>query len=405
MEDVATRGQRIARARRRRGLSQSALAGLVGRSESWLSQVERGAKTIDSHSVLLNLARVLSVDMEELTGGESDNPQPSRYSAARDIERAMLRYDAVEAAIDRGQGRPSELENLKQGVARANTLYQATRYDEVGHMLPRLIRRAEVAARMCLSRDRQTTNAVRAEVYQAATALLSRVGEPQLAWMAGDRSVAAAEHAEAENLMAVGVYRLGHAFIRRQRTAEAKDLTMAAAHAIERTIRNRAQPERLSIWGSLHLVAATAAAAESDRADVDGFLREARAAAERLNDDRNDYWTAFGPTNVRIHELSTAVAYGDVDLAVKTGEALAASELSAGLIGRRCQIHLDLAWAYAQQRHDAAAVNQLLDAERIAPELVRYDNRTHELMGLLLRREHRPSTPELRPLARRAGAI
>jgi transcriptional regulator with XRE-family HTH domain len=32
-------GARIARARRRRGLSQVILAGLIGRSESWLSQV------------------------------------------------------------------------------------------------------------------------------------------------------------------------------------------------------------------------------------------------------------------------------------------------------------------------------------------------------------------------------
>ncbi|MET7806603.1 helix-turn-helix domain-containing protein [Micromonospora chersina] len=34
-------GERIAAYRRRRGLSQAALAGLIGRSESWLSQVER----------------------------------------------------------------------------------------------------------------------------------------------------------------------------------------------------------------------------------------------------------------------------------------------------------------------------------------------------------------------------
>jgi len=37
MVDASARGQRIARARRRRGLSQAALAGLAGRSESWLS--------------------------------------------------------------------------------------------------------------------------------------------------------------------------------------------------------------------------------------------------------------------------------------------------------------------------------------------------------------------------------
>ena len=42
------------------------LAGLVGRSESWLSQVERGKRGVDSHSVLVRLAEVLRVDIEEL---------------------------------------------------------------------------------------------------------------------------------------------------------------------------------------------------------------------------------------------------------------------------------------------------------------------------------------------------
>ena len=42
--DREATGQRIARARQRRGLSQAVLAGLVGRSESWLSQVERGVR-------------------------------------------------------------------------------------------------------------------------------------------------------------------------------------------------------------------------------------------------------------------------------------------------------------------------------------------------------------------------
>ncbi len=63
-----TAGQRIARARRRRGLSQAVLAGLVGRSESWLSQVERGKRGIDSHSALTRLAEILRVDVAEITG-------------------------------------------------------------------------------------------------------------------------------------------------------------------------------------------------------------------------------------------------------------------------------------------------------------------------------------------------
>jgi len=56
-------------------------------------------------------------------------------------------------------------------------------------------------------------------------------------------------------------------------------------------------------------------------------------------------------------------------------------------------------------RKDAAAVNLLPAGERLSPQLVRYDQATRDLLTELLRREHRPSTPELRPLARRAGVI
>jgi hypothetical protein len=79
--------------------------------------------------------------------------------------------------------------------------------------------------------------------------------------------------------------------------------------------------------------------------------------------------------------------------------------ISDALVGRRTQVNLDLARAYAMRRQDAAAVNLLLSAERLSPQLVRYDALTQEVLVSLLRREHQPSTPELRPLARRAGVI
>ena len=65
-------GAGIARARRRRGLSQSVLAGLVGRSESWLSQVERGKRGVDSYVVLTRMAEVLRVEVT----GQPTAPTP-----------------------------------------------------------------------------------------------------------------------------------------------------------------------------------------------------------------------------------------------------------------------------------------------------------------------------------------
>jgi transcriptional regulator with XRE-family HTH domain len=91
--DCEAAGQRVARARRRRGLSQAVLAGLVGRSASWLSQVERGKRSVDSHSVLLRLTEVLRVDLEELTGSADRNEtgRPA-HPAAPLIEQAMMGY-------------------------------------------------------------------------------------------------------------------------------------------------------------------------------------------------------------------------------------------------------------------------------------------------------------------------
>jgi transcriptional regulator with XRE-family HTH domain len=77
------------------------LARLVGRSESWLSQVERGKRGVDSYAILTRMAEVLRVEVEELTGpGGGDGEEGQRvYEPAAEIERAMMGYQAVGASI------------------------------------------------------------------------------------------------------------------------------------------------------------------------------------------------------------------------------------------------------------------------------------------------------------------
>jgi transcriptional regulator with XRE-family HTH domain len=128
-------GARIAAYRRRRGLSQAALAGLVGRSESWLSQVERGVRSVDRLSVLLDLARVLGVDVQALTG------KPWQYApngstlagGLTSVRQALTGYDGLLGQEPPG---PVELPELRARVAEAHRLYQAARYDQVIAMLP-----------------------------------------------------------------------------------------------------------------------------------------------------------------------------------------------------------------------------------------------------------------------------
>jgi transcriptional regulator with XRE-family HTH domain len=394
-------GQRIARARRRRGLSQAVLAGLIGRSESWLSQVERGKRTVDSHVVLTRLSEVLRVDIAELTDPASqDDAGPRLYKGAAAIKQAMMRYDSLSGMISGSYDKSScDAANLTGRTRAAYHRYQATRYEEAGRLIPGLIRDAEAA-----DSDKPDMPQARALVYDTTAALLNRVGEYGLAWVAADRAVAAATQSGQPLLVALSAYRLAYVLPTHRHASEAVEVAMSAAGALERAMTSPSS-EYLSIYGGLHLAAASAAATSYDTSLVPTLLQKARAVAERLGEDANFLGTAFGPVNVAIHTLSVSVRLADSRTAVKIGESLDAEVIPPGLIGRRTQVHLDLARAYCLRRHDAAAVNALLAAERLSPQLVRFDEPTRELITGLLHREHRPSTPELRPLARRAGII
>ena len=282
-------------------------------------------------------------------------------------------------------------------------LTRPTSYDATGRILPGLIRAAETAARAAGSPSPATCQ-VRAQVYDTAAALLSRVGEPFLAWAAADRAMfAAAESSGDPLLVAVSAWRLSYMITGRKHPQQALELAMTAAAAVERMTR-APSPERLSVYGALHLAAATAAASSLDRATTESLLATARGIADRTG-EANHMGTAFGPVNVAIHAISASLKLGDPRTATETGEALDLVAMPSVLVGRRTQVNLDLARAYAMRRKDAAAVNLLLAAERLSPQLVRYDPATRDVLTELLRREHRPSTPELRPLARRVGVL
>lgn len=246
-----TAGQRIARARRRRGLSQAILANLVGRSESWLSQVERGKRGIDSFAVLTRLATVLRIDIGEITEPGDGNSERGVgvYTGAPKIEQAMMRYGAVSASICGAEPRqPVSLGYLRAMARSAYEGYQATRYDATGQILPALIRDVEAASRMAGTADPAVCR-VRALVYDVATALLNRVSEPVLAWAAADRAMAAAECSGEPLLAAVGAWRLSYVITSRKHPREALELAMSAADALERVMRTPS-PEQLSIYGA-----------------------------------------------------------------------------------------------------------------------------------------------------------
>ena len=80
-------------------------------------------------------------------------------------------------------------------------------------------------------------------------------------------------------------------------------------------------------------------------------------------------WTAFGPTNVAIHRVATAMELGDVQLALDQGPQLDTSQMPTE---RRVRHALEVARAYSARNQVDEALSLTLDAERLAPEQVRY---------------------------------
>src|SRR6266545_4885976 len=226
----------------------------------------------------------------------------------------------------------------------------------------------------------------------------------QLAWLAADRAASAAQLADAAALSAVAAYQAACALLLLPaKLADAEAIAVTAAEDIGTNIAAR-DTDLLSARGSLLLLAALITARRNDGRAARQYLTQAASAAQQLGRDGNHLWTAFGPTNVLLHRISVAVALGRPDEATSMGETVDTARLPSTLIGRRTQIHLDLAAACAQRPDgDSLAVLHLLEAERVAPQAVRVNAAARSLLASLLARERRAVTPGLRPLATRAG--
>jgi transcriptional regulator with XRE-family HTH domain len=396
-------GERIAYYRRRRGLSQVKLAGLVGRSESWLSQVERGVRSIDRISVLMEVAGALNVPVSEL----APDPllleaQGEEHPAVRAIRMALTGHAALPILLDGPEARPPDLSDLKARAEQAWDLTHASRYADLGELLPPLIAECEQAARRLSGTDRKTAFRLTAETYQATAAAMAKLRETDLAWIAGDRSVTAAERAGAALLAAAGEFRIAHAFLSGNRADQGLRTALTTTAALEQQGLQGASTEHVALWGAMNLVGAVLAIRANAEDVARGCMRKAEEAAQRIGEDRNDFHTEFGPTNVALHAIGVSVELGDAGEALRRAARVDASALSTE---RRARFLIDVARAYGQRRKTAEAVRTLQEAESLTPEQVRNHVLVREMVRDLLRGERRSINPGLRAFARRAGVL
>jgi hypothetical protein len=122
------------------------------------------------------------------------------------------------------------------------------------------------------------------------------------------------------------------------------------------------------------------------------------AAPPRPGHDGNYAWTAFGSTNVAVHDLSVAVELGDMQLALNLAPRVDARALP---VERRVRHELEVARIYAMANRTDDALAAVLHAERDAPEQVRYHFITRELVVTWMREPHTRGRRDVAGLATR----
>lgn len=291
---------------------------------------------------------------------------------------------------------------LRDAAVAANRAYQAAEYGRAATMLPEMLRAADAYDGFGGRYGRETQFA-RCMAYAVSAKLLTKLGEAQLAWLAADRATHAAMALDSVAARGVAAYQVACALLQNDRTEDAERLAVCSAERLMTHVKSGV-PEVISLAGALWLVSAVIAGRQSDRSRALERLATAEDLADMLAHDGNHAWTAFGPTNVHIHRASVQAELGDPYAVVHGGIDIDTEALPAGLNGRRSRVHLDLAWAHTRARNDLEAALHLHQAERIAPELLRFETVARELVRELIQRARGPQ-PALRAMAERAGVL
>ncbi|WP_344616675.1 helix-turn-helix transcriptional regulator [Dactylosporangium salmoneum] len=404
MTNNLTIGERVAWYRRRRGMSQEVLAGRVDRTVDWLSKVENNRIDLDRLSVIKSLADVLDVALADLVA-EPSLMQWTSDSGMRTVpalRAALMDYRRVTPFGASGSGvEPPSIADLQHELSTLWEAYQAARFGYVTGRLPSLLAHAEAAVDVYTGSQLDAARRVLGLAYQLAAVQLTKIGEADLAWIAADRGLSAARAAGDIVVIGTLLRSVTHALQATGRYREAVQLTNDAANYLEPNMRE-ATPEMLSVYGTLFLAGSIAAARANDAITTRSFLQAADEAATRLGQDANHLWTAFGPTNVAIHRVATAAELGDVQVAVDLGPRVD----TAGLpMERRVRHALEVARAYSTWNRGDDALATLLDAEKMAPEQVRYHVMSRQLVLAWVRQNKSRPSSTLVDLARRLDVM
>jgi transcriptional regulator with XRE-family HTH domain len=368
---VLTVGQRIRYLRERRGMTREILAGLVGKSASWLKAVETGRLQQNPRlPILLQLAEALRVrDLSELTGDQS---MPVRMFTGPGHPALDAVRQAVNALPLQPAGAVQPLATLRARLDAAWRTRHASpdHRTALGGILPDLIRDTQLAAAMYRGADRRRAQALLAEVYGLTQMFVAYQPAQDLLWRVADRALMAAQESEEPLALSCAVWFLGQAHrdsgdYDAARTINEQGLAAMEPHMDGATVDLRA------MWGALQFELAFTAARIGETGDAWHYWQEAARVAEKLPADYYQPWTSFSRIIMKPHAVTLAVELRQSGEAAR--QAAGAESIPIPSRPRRGRHLIEVARAHHLQRDHQAVLGTLELAQQTAPETIRYN--------------------------------
>ncbi|GDY80635.1 hypothetical protein SAV31267_101200 [Streptomyces avermitilis] len=254
-------GQRVQKLRKEQRRTQAEFAAALGKTSSWMSQVERGIQPVQRMDLLQQIADELGVSVQQLRPSVADGSGPSQHPAplslSNDLDetrRLISGHPALRALLaSPGTEGARSVEALRKDVDDLWELTHAARMAQVSVLAVELLPELERTARMAPDETRSELFLLLSRTYQALSAAFVRQDEADAAWVAADRAIFAAERSGDPLHVCAGVFRMTQAFVRLRSLGQAEHAARTAIDALEEqgAGRRRLCPSSVrSIWPS-----------------------------------------------------------------------------------------------------------------------------------------------------------
>lgn len=376
-----------------RGWSRAAIAAATGLTETRVRAVSQGKQYITSYEVLERIAEGLHIERGLMGLAHRSSPAPARVADQSrgpapvpslpppHVAPVIAALAEIRSALDTADLPPDgplrPLPELATAVAAALRTRLTSNYRHLSAILPDLLHDLHRAGTVWAGQHRAAVAALLTQAYRAADALADKSGHHDLSARIIDAMANAAGQSGSDLVTATAAYVRGELFFTNGR----HDLGRAALERAADRLTPGTDPATSAAYGCLHMRAAILAGRAGQLQHAQDHLAEAARYAALVPEGEYN-GTAFGPSSVRIHQVTLAVDTDDPDSAVRAAHGWDPPNDLPG--ERRSHLYIDLARAYHRLGAVDDAVIALYQARAVAPEHTRLHPRVRALLTELL---------------------